>query len=432
MEQKTKERTSSPANNDLKPLYARSLLSSFGTGAAGPFMDVYAVRLGASTSDMGWFQSVINLSSNIFQVPWGKLSDRVGRRVPFLVVGGLISAILWLPMLFVFSAEQLILLMAIQAILGSMVIPAWAALIGKIASASTRGVAAASINLWATIGSLCSTLLSGYIMITLPETVHQIFFIPFLIAAFCGTIASFMPFLIKEKPRPIKSGGVLFGILDVAKQMKHAPDFSRYCLVTAVFGFFMSLSWPLFSITRVRILELSMFEIALLSVTMGSVATVFQPWSGKIVDRVGRKPLMIASRIPLVLVPITYAFAPNVSYLLLLHGVIGVCQAFWNAAFLAYLLDVTPKRHRGSFVAFYNLTSGTTFFAGSLISGYLSEFLGLILGTTLSIQIVYIISAIGRGIGALTFMSLREPYKYPSTLKEEMRRTFQRTWKRGR
>jgi len=427
---KTKERASSPANNDLKPLYARSLLSSFGTGAAGPFMDVYAVRLGASASDMGWFQSVINLSSNIFQVPWGKFSDRVGRRVPFIVVGGLISAVLWLPMLFVFSAKQLILLMAIQAIIGSMTIPAWAALIGKLSSVSTRGVAAASINLWANIGGLCSTLLSGYIMITLSGAVHQIFFIPLLIATFCGIVASFMPFFIKEKPRPVKGRSVLFGILDVTKQMRYAPDFSRYCLVTAVFGFFMSLSWPLMSITRVRILGLSMFEIALLSVTMGSIATVFQPWSGKIVDRVGRKPLIMASRIPLVLVPIAYAFAPNVYYLLLLHGVIGVCQAFWNAAFLAYLLDVTPERHMGSFVAFYNLVSGISFFGGALIGGYLSEYLGLILGTVLSLQIVYVISAIGRGIGVLTFASLREPHKYSSTLKEELQRTLQ--WKRGK
>jgi len=430
---KTEERASSPANNNLKPLYARSLLGSFGTGAAGPFMDVYAIRLGASSSDMGWFQSVIHLSSNVFQVPWGKLTDRVGRKVPFLVVGGLISAVLWLPMLFVLSAKQLILLMAIQAIIGSMTIPAWAALIGKMASVSTRGVATASINLWATIGSLCSTLLSGYIMITLSGGVHQIFFIPFLIAAFCGIVASFMSLLIRERPRPIKKGGsAIFGILDVAKQIKQAPDFSRYCLLTVVVEFFLSLSWPLFSITRIRILGLSLFEIALLQVTVMLFTVVFQLWSGKLVDRVGRKPLILASRIPLIFVPITYAFAPNVYYLLLIHGIIGVCQAFWNTASLAYLLDVTHESHRGSFVAFYNLTIGITAFAGSLTSGYLSEYLGLIFGIALSLQIVYVISAIGRGIGALAYTSLREPYKYPSTLKEELQKTLQGQWNRER
>jgi len=429
---KTKEPASSPANKDLKPLYTRSLLSSFGTGAAGPFMDVYAVRLGASASDMGWFQSTINLSSNVFQLPWGKLSDKVGRSIPFLVVGSMVSAILWIPMLFVASAKQLILIMTIQAIIGSMVIPTWAALIGKIIPASTRGMATSSINLWATVGSLCSTLLSGYIMISIADATNQIFLIPLLIAAVCGIIASFMPLFIKENPSPTKEvgGSILFGILDVAKQMKYAPDFSRYCLVSAVFGFFMSLSWPLLSITRVRILGLSMFEIALLLVTTGLVTTVLQPWLGRLVDQVGRKQLMIVSRAMLILVPIFYAFSPNFYYLLLLHGITGVSQAFGTAALFAYLLDVAPEKHRGSFAAFYNLVNGSALFAGSLLSGYLSDYLAMMVGSILSMQIVYVVSAIGRGFGTLTFTSLREPYKYPSTLKEELRRTFRRMRKR--
>jgi len=427
-----KERTSAPANEDLKPLYARSLLSSFGAGAAGPFMDTYAVKqLGASASDMGWFQSTINLSSNVFQMPWGKLNDKVGRSVPFLVVGSLVSAILWIPLLFVASAKQLILIMAIQAIIGSMVIPSWAALIGKIVPASTRGMATSSINLWATVGSLFSTLLSGYIMITVAEATNQIFLIPLLIAAGCGIIASFMPLFIKEKQSPTRGGGgVLFGILDVAKQMRYTPDFSRYCLVSAVFGFFMSLSWPLMSITRVRVLGLSMLEIALLLVMTGLVTTVLQPWLGRLVDRVGRKPLMIASRAMLILVPIFYAFSPNFYYLLLLHGITGVSDAFGTAALFAYLLDVAPEKHRGSFAAFYNLVNGSALFAGSLLSGYLSDYLATMVGVILSMQIVYVVSAIGRVFGTLTFTSLREPYKYPSTLREELRRTFRRMRKR--
>jgi MFS family permease len=426
------ERTSASANEDLKPLYARSLLSSFGSGAAGPFMDVYALKLGASASDMGWFESIINFSPNVFQLPWGKLSDKVGRRVPFLVVGSLVSSILWIPMLFVASARQLILLMAVQAIIGSMVIPAWAALIGEVVSASTRGMAASSINLWATVGSLFSTLLSGYIMITIVETTKQIFLIPFLIAAVCGIVASFMPLFIKERKSSRKEvgGSVIFGIFDVVKQMKYAPDFSRYCLVSALFGFFMSISWPLLSITRVRILGLSMFEIALLSVTTSLVTTVLQPWFGRLLDRVGRKPLMTISRAMLILVPIFYAFSPNFYYLLFLHGITGLSQAFGTAALFAYLLDVAPEKHRGSFAALYNLVNGSALFAGSLLSGYLSDYLAVFFGTVLSMQIVYAVSAFGRGFGALAFTTLREPYKYPSTLKEELRKPFRRIRKR--
>jgi len=46
-------------NNDLKPLYARSIVNSFGSGTVSPFLSVYAVKLDASASEMGWFQSYL-------------------------------------------------------------------------------------------------------------------------------------------------------------------------------------------------------------------------------------------------------------------------------------------------------------------------------------------------------------------------------------
>lgn len=76
--------------------------------------------------------------------------------------------------------------------------------------------------------------------------------------------------------------------------------------------------------------------------------------------------------------------------------------------------------------AFYNLATGSAYFAGSLLSGYLSDYLLEMIGTVLALQIVYMISATGRAIGALTYTSITEPYKYPSTLKRELWKFVQR------
>ncbi|MEM2666923.1 MAG: MFS transporter, partial [Candidatus Bathyarchaeia archaeon] len=73
-----------PSENtkELNVVYIRSVANSLGTGMVNPFIGPYAVReLGASSSEMGWLQSTSNISNNIMQIFWGRLSDRLGRRV---------------------------------------------------------------------------------------------------------------------------------------------------------------------------------------------------------------------------------------------------------------------------------------------------------------------------------------------------------------
>lgn len=43
---------------NLKPLFVRSVVNSLGLGMVNPFLGIYAVELGASSSEMGWFQSL--------------------------------------------------------------------------------------------------------------------------------------------------------------------------------------------------------------------------------------------------------------------------------------------------------------------------------------------------------------------------------------
>jgi MFS family permease len=127
----TSENSDSPKDKkgqSLKPLYARQVVNSLGGGMVNPFMGAYAVELGASPSAMGWFQSSTNLSNNLMQVFWGRLSDRLKRRIPFIVFGGTILSKLWIPLIFVANATQLIIILAIQALVGSMATPTWTAL----------------------------------------------------------------------------------------------------------------------------------------------------------------------------------------------------------------------------------------------------------------------------------------------------------------
>lgn len=414
-EKNTAHSVSKKAN--LKPLYARSVVNSLGLGMVNPFIGAYAVELGASSSEMGWFQSLASLSNNVMQVFWGKMSDRLGKRVPFIILGGLIISALWIPMMFVTNASQLIILIAIQALLGSMATPAWTALIGDLVPSLRLGRTSATINLWASVGSLIATLVSGIIMVSIGETLQQMFFIPFSVAVICGFISSFVMLSAKERrnnKNSVSKRGFLPEIFKMVTYARKSPDFMRYSLAGAVFTFSMSIIWPLLSITLIKVLNASMLEIALLSVIQMIITIIFQNRIGRLADTLGRKPLIVLIRFSLVTVPIAYAFAPNVYVLIGVGAFWGISMAMGQASMTAYLLDVTPEEHRGSFIAFYNLIMGVTAFFGSLFGGYLSDYTIGLFGLILGLQIVYMISMVGRGIGAATYLTLSETLKKSS------------------
>lgn len=401
----------------LKPLYARSIVNSLGSGMVNPFMSTYAIKLGATPSDMGWFQSSSNISNNLMQIIWGRLSDRLRRRTPFIIAGGLIVSALWIPMIFVATPAQIIILLAVQALLGSMATPAWTALIGDMAPAHRLGKANASINLWASIGGLVATLASGILMIAYGTTIQGMFIVPLVTAAILGTIAALTMLGIKEEKNSERQRlGRHFAsdILGTFGYARENPDFRRYCYVVGVFEFFMSISWPLFSITQVRILNASMFEIALLSVVQSTVMIAFQNWAGRHADTWGRKPLLVLFRASLVTVPIAYALSPSMLTLIVVGGFWGLANALGNAATTAYLLDIAPRESRGSFAAIFNLVIGVTSFFGSLIGGYLSDYTVGVFGLALGLQIVYAVSTAGRAAGAALHLTLKETLRKQS------------------
>lgn len=406
------EQTEKEAN--LKPLYTRSVVNSFSSGMVNPFTGAYAVRLGASSSDMGWFQSSTNLSNNLMQVFWGRLSDRIKRRIPFIVVGTTVLSALWIPMIFVTNATQLIVLLAVQALLGSMATPAWTALIGDLVPSLRLGRANASINLWSAVGSVTATLASGILMISIGGSIHQILFIPLIVAAFCGIASSLVMLRIREKRNGEKLNlkqNLTSDILKVVSHARRTPRFLKYCYVDGVVQFFMSISWPLFAITEIRVLNASMLQLAFLSVGQTVVSMVFQGWAGRLADSVGRRPLLIFFRFGLITVPLAYALVPDINTLIIVSLFWGLVNALGAASATAYLLDVSPQESRGSFIAVYNLIVGVITFAGSLIGGYLSDFTIGFFGLIVGLQIVYLVSIVGRGIGAALHMTLVETLK---------------------
>lgn len=415
-------------------LYIRSVLDSFGNGLVSPFLSYFALDLHATDVDLGWFTAVTNLTPNFMQIIWGTLSDRVGRRVPFILFGGLWTAVMWLLILNSGSPTLLIVFLGVQALIGSMTIPAWSALQGDLIPSPLRGRLTSSIAFWAAIGSIVATLITSIYFVLAPSTsVSGTYLIPFLAAALIGVLASLSIISIRKKEhlKPVPTRQLMPS--QVLRALKQLPNFKRFLLASTIYGFFMAVAWPLFIETQVNLLGMSLLEVGLLTVVNVLATVVFQRWAGTLLDRAGRKPVMLLHRFGLVLVPVTYAIVPfffRLGGVLLLFGInalTGFLLAIGNLAVLVYLLDVVPEMYRGSLTALYNAVTGVAYFFGSLFGGYLAQlFLGT-LSLTLALTAVYSISAVGRAAGAFSFLGVSESYLHESSMKEEFVKHLRRS-----
>lgn len=403
----------------LNPFFARHFLLNFSNGIISPYISVYAVQLGASSTEMGWLRSLMNLFGNVTQVFWGTISDRLGRYVPAILFGGLFSALLWLPLLIVNSPTQFILVITIQSFATSIMTPAWASLIGWVAPKSKRGTVTSHINIAASLGSTGATLLSGYLMTLIGGSLSTMYLLPIVLASLTGVISSIVMIRVRENKKRERSQTTWLN-WDL---LRNNRNFRTLCMVSSVHSFFMSISWPLFAITTVRIVQADMLQIAFISVISSFVSIFVRRIIGRITDKAGRRFLLIASRAIIFIYPALYALATNVYHLLLANLIGGVFGAIAEIVLFVYQLDITRPEQRGASIALYNTIIGVATFFGSLAGGYLPIlFLSAGVTDTLSLQLTYAISAIGRFGGGLLFMKLKEPTTYSSTVRGEFTR----------
>jgi MFS family permease len=417
---------------------------NLGRGMADPYVPYMAISLNATPAELGWLQAFTNLFPTVMQVPWGKLSDFFGRRIPFLIMGGVLSFALYFFMVGAMSAWQLIILVAIQMFIGSMMIPTWSALVGDVTTTKDRGSVMGKFFAVSSLASLVGTLFAGAVIPSSGDSVER-FAIPFFIAGASGIAGSLILLeIMEQKKRMYASPKTLFKFslksFIFISDLKENLYFRNLVVLNTTFNFIMSIIWPILYLTYVKVLHASAFEIGIMAVISTGGTLFFQTKVGKLLDVIGPMPQILISRFAFVSVPLVYALATQVWHIYMLNALLGFANAMANVAFFAYILDVAPTEKKGEYFAVYNTTIGIATFFGSIIGGYLAYFFLNFYSRNAAIYshadwimglgAVYVISAVGRIACAAWFFKLKDPVKYPETLTGVIRRTFKR-WRTG-
>jgi len=393
-----------------RPLYANQTVTNLSNGLAMPFIPYYATRLGATSAELGLLQAFRNLFPNILQLPWGRLSDRLRTRIPFLIVGGWMTSVMFLLIAYSTSPTHLIMLVAVQSFAISMMVPTWSALLGEMVSKGHRGYVFARIMMVGVGAALVGNVLAGSLLITGSPEASEAYKYPFIAAMVLGLLATVFLFRIKAQTRKDEAKAV------EKEEWGRKRDFQHLLAFQLFYTFFMSMLWPLMPRTTVDVIHATNLEIVLLTV-IGSISILATQLSiGKLQDRVGPGVLIKLSRFMLVPVPLVFAFATAMWHLYAMNILAGAAIAIINISFTTYLLDVAPANRTAECFAIFNAGVGMVTFAGSVFAGFLADHLTGIYDLWTGLMIVYMISTIGRFVGSFFFLKLKPSGKYPETL----------------
>lgn len=391
--------------NNRSIIALRSFILAVGATTAASFVGVYGVILGATAADMGWLQSTSNAIMNGGQILWGRISDRLGRRRPFLIAGSIILALLWGILGYVRTPGELVIVYSAISLMGAMIAVNWFSLIAESTAAETRGHYLAVINNLASIG----TILALFIMsIVFRGAASRDILISFFLASASYIISSIVLSRIKEhNPGGFKRNSLLHNL----KHVREQEHFYRYFIATNTQGIFWSFAWPAFPITIVTVMHFSLSNVAILTATSLVAMIGAQFLLGRIVDRVYRPTIIFSSRMLLSLIPIQYAIFrtfPEFIFMELYSGIVGALQ---NVVMNSYLLDIVPQNNKAEYISILNGFNGLMYFIGALAGGYtLSYFIG-IYGLMEGLFLIYAISTAGRFVASLLFARLKETGK---------------------
>lgn len=200
-----------------------------------PVLSPYAASLGAGLDLIGLVVGSYGLSQFLLRIPTGWLSDRLGRRKPFIAVGFAVTAVSCLVMAWAPTPWYLVLGRGLSGVAATMWVPLSVMLAASFPP--ERAVAAMGLANFATnIGQIIGTSSGGWL------AEQWGWGAPFLAAAVVGTAGLGLVAAVREKRVESKGGISLQALGEVIsnRQLLVVAGFgalAQYMTYVTVFGF---------------------------------------------------------------------------------------------------------------------------------------------------------------------------------------------------
>ena len=340
---------------------AAVFLLGFGEELWKKFLPKYMEALGASTPIIGLFGTAEDFFDAIYQYPGGWIANHLGRRRAFLIFIALSSAG-YLVYLFSSSWPWLFVALALVMAWQSMASPAVFAVIADSLPRERRTMGFTLQSILKRLPIVIAPIAGGALIAALGVTkgIHTGLLITLALAVVTVLLVLRLNVTIRP-PGVTNMRGVWRSFHSVLKRLLISDIIIRTCEgMTGVLTILYVTNVAGFSVARYGIL---------IAIQMFTSILVYIP-AGKIADRVGRKPFVIATFLSFALFPIAVVSASNFT-LIVLAFVIGGLREIGEPARKAMIVDFAKESARARSIGLYYLVRSLSITPAAVIGGLL-------------------------------------------------------------
>ena len=340
---------------------AAILLIGFGEELWTKFLPKYLEALGATAPIVGLFGTGQDFFDAVYQYPGGWLSDRYGRRRAFLIFIALAS-VGYLVYLFSRSWPVVFVGLALSLAWHSMASPAIFAVIGDSLPRERRAMGFTLQSILKRVPIVIAPIIGGALIASrgVLSGVHIGLIITLGLAAVTALLVLRINIPVK-RAEAINMRGVWQSFHTALKRLLISDLIIRTCEgMTGVFAILYVTNVLHFSVARYG---------TLIAIQMTTSILVYIP-AGKIADRVGRKPFVIATFLSFALFPLAVVFATSFA-LLAVAFVIGGLREIGEPARKAMIVDFARDDLRARSVGLYYLIRSLSITPAAAIGGLL-------------------------------------------------------------
>ena len=333
-----------------------SLFTDVASEMLYPVMPIYLKTIGFSIVLIGVLEGFAEATAGLSKGYFGNLSDNTGKRLPFVQIGYLFSAVSK-PMMALFTYPLWVFLARTIDRLGKGVrTGARDALLSDEATPETKGRVFGFHRSMDTLGAVLGPLLALVYLTYRPNDYKTLFYIAF----FPGVISIAFTFLIKEKQKVQTVQKPKTGLLDFVKYWKASPATYRK-LVAALLVFSLFNSSDVFLLLKIKESGLNDTVVIGTYIFYNLIYAISSYPLGALADRIGMKKILVSGLILFAIVYVGMAYAESQLVFLVLFFLYGIYAAATEGIAKAWITNICQKNNTataiGTYTAFQSLAT---------------------------------------------------------------------------